>query len=38
MAVDSEVTIRKQNKGLEHLHHDVEELNFRVQLKQTLGK
>ncbi|XP_010443936.2 PREDICTED: SNAP25 homologous protein SNAP33 [Camelina sativa] len=38
MAVDMGSEIEKQNKGLDHLHDDVDELNFRVQQSNQRGR
>lgn len=38
MAVDMGSEIEKQNKGLDHLDDDVEELNFRVKQSNQRGR
>lgn len=38
MAVDMGSEIEKQNKGLDHLQDDVDELNFRVQQSNQRGR
>lgn len=38
MAVDMGSEIEKQNKGLDHLHDDVDELNYRVRQSNQRGR